>query len=544
MRKNITCGLLLIIFILQSFLVTHQASAESELRVGWLQTEVLQSMSCNDAWQYETMGCILWQLLYDQPWVMDSPPDYKFKPMAITGYETTDHKNFVFHVRKGMTFHDGKPVTANDVAFTMEYLPISNPVWAYYDSKTVKDSIVIVDDYTIKFEMKNTISPQYAPFNWFPVFPMHIWKRHKFDMEKFENKKAIGSGPFTLEDFKAGQYATFRKFDDYWENKPRVDKITFKSYGTNDSRVMALKKGEIDMMGYGGVGPLSAKILRKAEDIEVIETPGISINYITFNLHPQGLLQDVEARKAIAHGLDKAHMLKMIYHGYATEHDSFIYPENNEYNPKLPKFEYNPELANKLLDKTGYIDTDGDGIRNKPDKGDNLVLKFIVSTDTAEAVKFASLFREQMKKLGLQIKIIAMDLDTFYDILYYPQGNAFDIAYADDEPGPIANWIWEYLRSWDDEQSSGWNTSFYNNPDFDRLLDAYNSEVNIEKKKMFCFEMQEIMARDIPYYILSRETTLSPVRVDKLEGYVGNYMGGTSCWMNPFSFFYVHPKEK
>ncbi|MCF8067100.1 MAG: ABC transporter substrate-binding protein [Desulfobacterales bacterium] len=537
--------LIMAILVISLFMLIVQtapdARAESELRVGWLADEMLSSLACNDAWQYETMGCMLWQLLYDQVWFYGPPPQYKHFLSAITSYETEDNINFRFHVRQGMTFHDGKPVTAKDFAFTFEHLPVSNPIWAYNSSTIVPNSAVVVDDYTLDFTMKLLLTPKYPPFDWFPVLPEHLWRRYKFDIEKFKNSKAIGSGPFMLDSFEAGKYASFKKFEGYWDKKPRVDKIVFKTYGGSDALGMAIKRGEIDMMGYGGVSPLSAKLLEKVENVKLIVSPGIEVKTLTFNMFPEGPLQDLTVRKAFVHAINKKRIVDMVYHGQADEQDSFIYPELANYNPNLPKYEFNIETSKQLLDEGGYTDSDGDGFRNDPNSGKNLEFKFLTSSNDTAGVKMATLIREQMKEIGVGITINVVDIDTFYDLVYYPQNPVWDISFVSEEPGPYANWIWEFMRSWNDEWAMGWNTSYYDNPEFDKILNTFNSSADLEKAKALCHQMQLIMATELPYYVICRPHTIDPVRTDKLTGYV-SYMGGVSNWINPLSYFNVHPK--
>ncbi|MCF8068148.1 MAG: peptide ABC transporter substrate-binding protein [Desulfobacterales bacterium] len=502
---------------------------------------MLKSLSCDDSWQYEDMGCMWWQLVYDQSWHFDNPPAYKHSPRASNGFETTDNKTWRVFVREGMVFHDGKPVTAKDFAFSYEYLPKSNPIWDYFDAKTVKDSVTVIDDYTVEFELVTPLNSGYPPFNWFPILPEHQWRRNKYDIEKFSNKKAIGSGPFKLSEFKAGEFIVFEKFDSYWEDRPRVDRIVFKAYGSGDARNMALKKNEIDMVGYGGVSPLAKKILEKNQNIDVMVNPGIALIWLTFNHYMDGPLRDINVKRALVHGIDKDRIIKMVYHGFAKSQDSFIYPELSEYNPNLPQYEFDIVKSNKILDDNGYLDTDENGVRNDPKTGKDLSFKFMVPSDTAEHVKMVSLIREQMKGIGIEIRILALDLDTYLDTYYYPQGMGFDLALGTEEPGNYASWVWEFMRSWDDENSSGWNTAYYNNPEFDKTLNAYHGEPDTEKRKALCWKMQEMMATDLPHYMICRPDAIEPVRNDRLTGFIA-YMGGLTTWINPYTYWNVHPK--
>ena len=101
-----------------------------------------------------------------------------------------------------------------------------------------------------------------------------------------------------------------------------------------------MKKGEIEFVGYSGVSPMSVKSYKKAKNIEVDISPGIALVWLTFNLHKKTAVQDKAFRKAFLHSIDRDRIFKMVYRGYARPADSFIYPEVDEYNPNLSKYEY------------------------------------------------------------------------------------------------------------------------------------------------------------------------------------------------------------
>ncbi|MCF8069230.1 MAG: ABC transporter substrate-binding protein [Desulfobacterales bacterium] len=536
-------GLLIcVIFVATLLIGNSEAYADSELRAGWKQSDMLKSLKLDESWVYESLGVMFWQLVYDQFWILDGPPEYNAKLMALDSFETEDNKKYRFHIREDMFFHDGKPVTAHDAAFSMEYITKAGPAWNYVDTETVEDSIVVIDDYTLDFELKTVLGAggKYPPFQVRKIFPKHLWEKYKDNMFEYENDQCIGSGAFKLKEFKEGQYIVFERFKNHWDKSPRVDKIVWKSYGSNDGLNMALKHDEIDMFGYNGISPLALKYFEKEKNIKIIESPGITTTWITFNLHRNGPLKDISVRQAIAHGIDKNHLSKIVYHGYATPHDSFIYPELYEYNPNLKKYNFDPVAANKILDEKGYIDSDKNGIRNDPETKKDLEFKLMISSDIAEYTKIGTVLREDLKEIGISIALNVVENSTFSDLYYTPTGDEFDMAIGNGDAGPYALWIWEYMRSFDGG-GEGWNTSYYNNPDFDKVLDAAYAETDKEKYKKLSFQLQEMLNEDLPNLVLLRPVQLDPVRTDRLDGFVTS-MGGISSWINPHSYLYVHEK--
>jgi peptide/nickel transport system substrate-binding protein len=320
-----------------------------------------------------------------------------------------------------------------------------------------------------------------------------------------------------------------------------VDEVVFKSFGGQDALNLALKKGEIEFIGYNGASPLSVEDFKKTKNVDVAVSPGIELVWIAFNLHKKTAIQDKVVRQAIMYGVNRDRIIKMVYLGYAKPADSFIYPELSEHNPNLPKYDYNPDVAKKMLNDAGYVDKDGDGIRNDPKTGQNIVLEFLVPSGWPQEVKMAKLIREQVKDIGIKVKMKVVDLDTYYEFIYTPTDDKFDLSISVEEPGPNGSWIWEFVRSFEGG-GKGWNQSYYNNPKFDEFLESYLAETDSAKRKEFAYKLQEIIAEDLPCALLVRPDLIGPYRTDKLEGHVET-MGGFSNWINSWSYFKIKPKK-
>ncbi len=537
----IMCLIVLIIFGLIFCGNAFAKKKKLRVNVGFGSEEVLKTLQTTP-FQVSEMGAVFWPLVYDQLWVMGPPPNYDPLPSLATSWETDDYQTWRFHLVKNAKFHDGKPVTAEDVAFTLWYLP-RDPVWAFPSNDIdAKADIKVIDDYTIEFKLARPFPGKYPPADWMPILPKHIWYKHKGrKITQFANKKAIGSGPFKLKKFKPSQYIWMVKNEDYWGEKPQVNEVVFKGYGTEDAMKLAMKKGEIEFIGYTGVSPMAVKGYEKAKNIDVKVSPGIEMIWLTFNLHKKTAVQDKVFRKAFLHAIDRERIFKLVYRGYAKFADSFIYPELDEHNPNLPKFEYNPELAKSMLNEAGYADTDGDGILNDPKSGQNVVLDFMAPSEWSDEVKMLKLIAEQVRAVGIGIKEKILELDTYYEFVYVPKEDQFDVAISSEEPGPNGSWMWEFVRS-KAGGGLGWNQSFYANPEMDETINKYLMETDLEKRKMYAFKLQDIMAEDLPCAVLVRPDHISPYRTDKYQGHVVT-MGGVSNWINWWTYMKIKPIE-
>jgi len=514
-------------------------SKKVRLNVGFGSEEVLESLQTTPL-QVNEMGAVYWPLVYDQLWVLGPPPNYDPLPGLATHWETDDYQTWRFHLVKNAKFHDGTPLTAEDVAFTMWRLP-RDPVWLFpSNSIEAKSDIKVIDKYTVEFTLSRPFPGKYPPMDWFPILPKHIWKDAGRKIAKFEDKKSIGSGPFKLREFKSGQYIWMEKNEDYWGEKPHVDEVVFKGYGTEDALKLAMKKGEIDFIGYSGVSPMSLKSYQKAKNIDVDISPGIALIWLTFNLHKETAVQDKVFRKAFMHAIDRDRIFKLVYRGYAKPANSFVYPEVDEFNPNLPKFEYDPELAKNMLKEAGYADTDGDGILNDK-SGKNIELEFMAPSEWQDEVKMLRLIAEQVKAIGIGIKPKIIDLDTYYEFSYTPKEDKFDLALSSEEPGPNGSWMWEFVRS-AEGGGLGWNQSDYSSPEMDETINSYIAETDLEKRKAYAFKLQELMAEDLPCAVLVRPDLIGPYRSDKFEGHVFT-MGGVSNWINWWTYMKIRPKQ-
>ncbi|MDC7225682.1 MAG: peptide ABC transporter substrate-binding protein [Spirochaetales bacterium] len=541
--KFIAAALFIITFSTTAFAGGAQESGAAEktrLNVAWTAGQSLDSLIIDENWQYLEMGCTLWQLCYDQLWIMgDAESGYAAQPMLATHWDVSeDKRTWTFYLRDDAVFHDGTPVTAYDVEFTFEYLPASDPAWDmvdfYYESMTV------IDDYTIEITMVNPFGMPYPPMYWAPILPKHIWEPYKDNFKSYENDHMLGSGMYKIKEFKAGQYVWLEANEDYWGGAPGVDEIVFKIYGAEDTRNMAIQNGEADMVGYLGISPLTIEDFEDVEGIDVLISPDINIYWLNFNLHQKNGIQDLEVRKAIMHAVDVERIIEMALVGYGEPADSFVYKELEWYNDDITRYPYDAARAEAILDAAGYKDTDGDGVRNEKDGSGNMSYELLATADVSEEVKAATIIAEMLGDVGIDVQLKLVDTDTYYNYLYTPDEDYFDFSLSTEGPGPNGEWFWDFCRGWDNG-GAGWNTAYYSSDEFDTAMDNMMASNTLEEKNMYRKEMQKIISEDIPYGIIFRKEIICPVNTAEFTGYTAT-MGGTSNWINPWSFLNIEAK--
>lgn len=269
---------------------------------------------------------------------------------------------WTFHLRDNVTWHDGKPFTAEDVVFTIEtVLEHKPPTW--YSYFEMIERAEAVDNYTVKVYMKQPYSWTLTTFATFEILPKHAWKDVPWNTT---DPPMIGTGPFKWVKWEKGEYIELEKNPNYWKaGKPHLDRVLWTVYETGSAQVLALRAGEVDLM-YRYIPLESIKTLIEDPNIIVSVSPGLNFRYFIPNLR-RVPFDDINLRKALAHAVDKETIVNAIMLGYAEPIDSFVPQAWGEWNnPNVPKYEYNLTKANEILDKAGYLDVDNDGIRELP----------------------------------------------------------------------------------------------------------------------------------------------------------------------------------
>jgi len=495
----------------------------------------METLSLDNSNMWSNWGCLYFLLVYDTFEHFNLPPDYfSLSPRIIKSYETSDEQTtWTIHIVENAKWHDGKPLTAEDIKFTLEKLYML-PQWQDVDMKV--ESAEIIDDYTLKVVNSGPLTTTNAPgwWSWDPVVPKHILEDYADNVPEYPNEEAVGSGPFKLKEYKEGEYMWLVVNEDYWDGRPYLDEVVLRYYGNVETMLMALKKGDIDVFGNEAIPVQALEDVQADPNIKVEIVKGLKLGMLSFNLHKETALQDITVRKAIMTAIDRDRIVDMVYLGYAEKYDSWVYTEDPQHHPNLPQYDYDPAKANRMLEEAGYRDTDGDGIRNDPKTGANLRFGLLAPAEYSDFVKVATLVSEFLPEIGIAIDREVVDLDTYFEYYYYPQEDAYDIAVGSEEPAPApyADWIW--LMAVSSGVETGWNAAYYLNPHFDELVEQLTTVGSMEERRAILHELQEIMSEDLPYGFLVRPKFISAYRVDKFEGWV-NQIGGPVSWMNPHS---------
>jgi peptide/nickel transport system substrate-binding protein len=465
-----------------------------------------------------------------------------------------DGLTWTFHLNEGITWHDGEPVTAEDVAFTFNYI-IENEMSAYIGFMSDIDRAVAVDPYTV--EVICTRPRANLARIWLPVVPEHIWS--KISPEDagagFENlPPSIGSGPFQVVEWKRDNYVRMAANKDFWLGPPKVDEVLFVTYKNADTMVSDLKSGLL--AGIARFPPAQYEALKNTPGVKVEEAGLFGWTYLAFNCydspdskgHP--VLRDPGFRKALEYAVDRESIVRTAYYDHAKTGYTFMPtgvwadPDYGWRPPDGVRRDFDPAKANQLLDEAGYTDGDGNGIREY--EGKDIVLRLWALTGDLEGQNAVKLTAGWLRDVGVKARLSVLDEGVYYDNIWNYDGDTFapdfDIYY----------WQWgngyydpgQTLDCYTTAQIEGWNEMAWSNPEFDRLDKEQNATLDENERAELIKQMQQVMYEDCPVIVTTHPYHLNAYRTDTWQGWdVANHGKGPTFFhfLNPWSFYNLEP---
>jgi len=353
-------------------------------------------------------------------------------PAVASSWEISDDKRtYTFHLNEGMTFHDGAPLTAEDVAFT--YYTMADPDYdgprgyvvsdfegidAYKKGQTDRiKGINVINDTTISFTIVEANVKKIYDFS-YGIMPKHIYEYDSWEAFKVMASNPVGSGIMKFKEFKPDDYISLSANDAFHSGRAKIDGVIIEVQPT-ETALASLASGEIDIINP----PVSIEnydIMTSTGIADVQEFTNNGYDYIGFNLrNPK--LSDVRVRQALAYGLNREFFIENQWDGFASVCNapispvSWAYPDVSELNA----YAYDPEKAKALLDEAGWIDTDDDGIRDKD--GVKLSLLWTAYNNVDWPLNLISLAKENWGEIGVELKSELMAFDDVYEKVFDKQ---------------------------------------------------------------------------------------------------------------------------
>lgn len=444
-------------------------------------------------------------------------------PRLADSWEVSDDGlTWTVNLHEGITFNDGTPVTAQTIVDFIDWWNSTDLI--YHTAETLSmESYEAIDDLTLQYTTLDPIvnSPDYD-FIWWYMGPPHIWGELDNDtLWGFESYPPVGTGPYVVTEHEPGSHVIFDAREDYYRGKPPIDRVVYQIYANNDALISALLAGEIDLT-LPWMPPESYDQLSSASNVTVEEKHPGAWHELIFNMHPEGnknpAIEDPKVREAVDYAIDKETLIDiaLLGHGITCPTNWGCGPNyESELNPDLVVTPFDLAMANQILDEAGYMDTDGDGIRETPD-GEPLAFRLTTQAEVPSQLVMADLIAESLSEIGIGVEVEVLELTTWYATILDERD--FDMA-IDTEPHDIDPASMDFWYScWSADAGSGaLNFAGYCNEEMDELVYAFWYSDDLEGRWEPMFQAQEMLNQDRPIVILAGQNSLQAYRNDRFE---------------------------
>ena len=421
-------------------------------------------------------------------------------PDLASDWEIPDPKTYIFHLRRGVRFHDGRPLTSADVRYTFESL-LSGKL-ASVKAAVFKDvqAIETPDPHTVIFRLKEPFSA----FLWNLVSP-GIGIVPEGSGKDF-TRSPIGTGPFHYASSKQEEEILLERHLAYFGEQPKLERVRFRVVPEAITRALELERGSADV-ALNSLAPDMIPVLAKNPSLRVTESPGTVYAYIALNLDDP-ILARREVRQALAHAIDRTTILQALFRGQGRLADNILPPNHWAYEGDVRRYDYDPERARALLDAARLL-PDARGIR----------FTLTIKTSTEESARLlAAVLQDQLSRVGIRLEIRSLEFATFYSDITHGSFQLYTLRWIGGNNDPD---IFDYAFNSARIPPRGANRGHYRNAEVDRLLAMAHTETDTARQKLYYSRIQRILAEDLPYIslwyldnIAVMQRRLSPPQLD------------------------------
>ncbi len=460
-------------------------------------------------WRSERTGWFLIQI-YDSLIAYDT--EMNPIPWLAEDWDISeDGKNFTFYLRENVTWHDGEPLNASDIKFTLDYIKAAPEDAEYWSILQKMVNCTIHDEYAVSVVFNETMGFGLEQVGQINIIPKHIrdwgdWEngnsQHATCWDDPDNVTAhTGSGPFKFVERVPDEYILLEKNLDWWGKQPNVDGIRIEVVYGQSARILAMRQGTVDTERYELMGAADIQAVLDAPELKVITGLASQWDYVLgFNLTIPGL-DDPIVREAICYALNRTEIIEVARGGCGTATWTTIpeafFPSYYSEEGRFP--EQNITYANQLLDDAGYnnTDPDEDWIRNFPGSENEMVFDMqVLSWDTI-SVDAGTAISSELAEIGISITVSITDDAVMYPNIYALPRNyrMYEMSHGFD---PYPDHVWERMHS-DNDIDWGDNCYGLHNDTMDTALDDLLRAPNDTARTEAAVEAQKVSVELAPY---------------------------------------------
>lgn len=407
-------------------------------------------------------------------------------PDLAVSIETPDPRTYVVTLRPGVTFHDGRPLTADDVVFTFQSFLDPDFLSPRKGAYRLLESISALDASHVAFRLRE-------PFGSFPInLVMGIVPKGATDVAAHP----IGAGPYMFERSMPDDRVELKRYDSYFGRPAANAGLTLKVIPDDTMRGLELQKGSIDLV-VNDLPPDIVYQLQQEGRLRFATAAGADYAYIGINLRDRAL-GDVRVRRALGYAVDKHAIVRYLRRGLALPAVGILPPMSWAFDPGTPTFDENLELASRLLDEAGYPDPDGAGPRPR--------LSLSLKTSNAEFVRLqGSVLQEQLRRVGVDVDVRSQEFATLYADVLSGNFQLFTLQWVGvSDPDMLR-------RTFHSSQipPAGFNRGYFSDSEVDRLIDEATRSTDDAQRRELYGAAQRRIAESVPYVSLWYKTNVA-----------------------------------
>jgi peptide/nickel transport system substrate-binding protein len=404
-----------------------------------------------------------------------------------------DGKTITFHLRKGVTWHDGAPFTAEDCLFTYQKLLDPKVATPYSSSYTDISKTEVLGAHTFRVTYREPFSP--ALESWaIGIIPRHLLDGRDLNTDAF-NRTPVGTGPYKFKEWTAGQKIVLEANDRYFEGRPNIDQYLYRILPDSSTMFQELLSGGVDMMGLNAV-----QYLRKSETRRIRENyrkfryPANAYTYLGYNLAGP-LFSDKTVRQALAYAIDRQSIIDGVLMGVGRPCTGPFSHVSWAYNPGVKPYPYDPERASRMLAEAGWNERGADGVLVR--NGAPFRFTILTNQGNGERIRAAEIIQQNLKKVGVDVKIRVMEWQAFLEQIDKRSFDAILLGWSMGRDPDLYD-IWHSSKT----KKGEYNFIGYRNAEVDRLLVEGRRTFDLEKRRKIYYRIHEVLADEQPYAFL------------------------------------------
>lgn len=452
------------------------------------------AMNFNPMYANDRVSMTVMNALFNQLYIIEKNGDKTFY-LAENVKVSEDFLKYTVTLKKNLKWHDGKPLTSDDIVFTVKSILDKSQASKDRSSFLIGDKpieIKKIDDTTIEFKLPEVSTAIEDVLGGIRPIPKHIYEG-EVDISKSEkNATPIGNGSYKFKEYKTGELITLEKFNDYYGEKASLDTVIYRVIADSNSANIALQNGEVQAKN---LQPDEVDNVQAKGNVNIVTYDEGMVDNLIFSQGSKDALKKKEVRQAICYAISRDEIIKAAYKSdkYAVKATSLFSPNTLDFTDNVEKYDQNKEKSKELLKQAGI---------------EKLKLKLAYGTHKSQLEATALVIQNNLKDVGIEVELMPMEKSAFISQLFGSEAPNFDLALNGYVMGAEPS---KYSSIFTIDGSN--NVQKYSNKDVDTKFKEALKETDDAKRKSIYKEIQQVIVDEAALYPIVYSKTL--VAIDK-----------------------------